>query len=718
MRLFFVILCFVLIVHIVSAHEGYAIISPENAHQLERVARLGRGYVGDIWYEDNHTLMISNARYSDETWQYNTRDMSAPPIFHPSPYMESLDYVDFYPVNDRQLDGIWHVEREGIRRTLSDEIVLEFSSDYGNREWYETDEYIIVWQGLDNRLESNCAGEQTLCRHRIIVFNTRTQTVFYEFYRDDIVSVQPVLDDTHLAIAHSQGTDFYHLSSNAIQYNFSLPATIRGYYLEYDYAISYDYYGYNLTLWNLRTRSAQLQLQYPEGEGISGFHLSEDGRFFAIATTLEQESSDWFDWDFSIKNIEIWDLQSASLLTTVQAFAPLFFVEFSDDGQYFGIFTQTYIYWNSPYDNAYFISLYETQTGREIARIDNNLGRSASDMAFSPDNRQFAISFRDGRIIRIDTLTGEVLSDTPRYGGYVHHIFFDKDHILSVTGDGYVDFWDMDTLAHVRRVEDCFLTGVTGNTGFCNDAWAWRDSLINSFIDMTTFQMMPIEDESLAEGQYFVAAISPDEQQAIITFTYETPPEVWDIESEELVASLDNGWVREVQYLADGTIIASRSHGTLWDAETFEIIAEIDIYAPYNAMGVYSEMGDWVAFPTIQGMEQTDAIDWETAGSVLIWRLSDWYNQSDPQPITEIDGHGYSMTEASPDGRLLLVGNTLIDMETFEAVHQFPVHGHGLEVEFSPDGRFIIVADGACLICGADESLHIGSASVWAIPND
>lgn len=85
------ICCISLIIIPISAQNTYTVITPENVQQLERVARLGRGYIRDIAFTDDHTLIIRNALYPDETWQYDTRRMDTPPLFTASDCAESFD---------------------------------------------------------------------------------------------------------------------------------------------------------------------------------------------------------------------------------------------------------------------------------------------------------------------------------------------------------------------------------------------------------------------------------------------------------------------------------------------------------------------------------------------------------------------------------------------------------------------------------------------------
>ena len=372
----------------------------------------------------------------------------------------------------------------------------------------------------------------------------------------------------------------------------------------------------------------------------------------------------------------------------------------------------------------HFVTVHELDSGREIARIDNNIRNSATDMAFSPDERLFATVFSDGRIVLVDTASGSILSETLPFPGEVWYVHTTDNLIITASRSGHSDLWDINTLAHVQRLPDCPIINLLLNTSQALCASFYNDFpglfIRPAWMDLETLERIPIQNNALADTYILHATFSPDGTQMITTTgNYNDSPLVWDVETEDLLATLDTGDfsepVRDVQYLAGGTVIGSRSQGLLWDAETFKIIAQVSADVPQNQLGVYSEAGDFAAFPVKAPDLRPE--NWNTDADpiperVVIWRLSDLLNNPDPQPVAQIDEAG-GIGAASPDGQLLMMGTHLIDMTTFEIVERIPVRGY--EVAFSPDGRYLITADGI-LIYSGENPPSPGSANIWAVP--
>lgn len=595
---FLLILSFLLIFNITQAQE-YDIITPENASQLERVARLGRDYIVDGWFEDDNTLVVSNYAcwsepYQHDIWQYDVRNMDSP-IFQPN-----------IPVS-----------------------------------------------------EDACDTEVN--RHQV-----------------------------------------------------------------FGYTVNIDQVNSRLTLWNEQRNTMQLELHYLEGEYIWSYQLSRDGRWLAVVTPTEyvEPGVPPYDPPFE-KNIGIWDTLTGKRVSIIEYFAPRLRMAFSEDGRYFAVASETLIFWNSPFDDVFFATLYETQTGRQIAQIDNNFPRSASALAFSPDSSFLAVIFIDGRIMLVDTVTGEIIADQHGYGGYITHVQFADEQIITTSGDGHTDWWDIQNLEHQRRDEDCMLIGINhdANIGFCKARSTFYEDRPATLKNLSSGEETQLAQEQLNDDWLLGAVFSPDGRYMLTTSGITgSAPLVWDLETNELATTLNNKnlyGTRNVSFLNDGEYIVANNHGTIWKTETFEIVAELPANNDLlNETGAYSESGDWVAFPVGERWAGSESHQPQEI-VIKVWRLSELYDDPDAGPIAEIAGLGYGVMTASPDGRLLALsggdGTVLVDMENFTEVHRYAAGG--LELKFSPDGQYLIHADGICLVCGADESLYIGFADVWAVPN-
>jgi WD40 repeat protein len=600
----FILICLAMVN---TAHaQEYDIITPENAHGLERVARLGRGYVMQAWFENDHALVVPAIQcYGEATsydaWRYDTRDLTIPP--------------------DIQFD---------------------------------------------------IPMSETVCA---------------------LLPEHP------------------------------------------GFVVDVDNDNHRLTMLDQKRNEMQLQIDYLPQEIIYGYHLSQDGRWLAVVTNNEFTSdSAMLPITHSMKNIGIWDTVSAERVSLIEYYAPQFIMAFSDDGNYFAITARTDVFFNPLRDisthsdpdkqDGFLTTLYETQTARPITQVDNNLPRSASALAFSPDSSILAVVFFDGRIVLVDTTSGEILHDQHGYAGYVERVQFYQNQIITTSSDGHADFWAMDTFIHQRRDDDCYLIGIDidDGMGFCrsqNDDWAHlpNTQAPASLLDLETQEHMLLDHSQLNDTWLASVVFSPDDRY-LLTISATFPSFVWDAQTYEQIAELNTYFMDDLIYVDDAPYIFANNDGVVWDAETFEEVVRLPVDADINTRSALSEDGDWLAIPSrvMHNDNRTTAPD---NFDLKIWRLSDLYDDFGTEPIVEIVGYGEAVLAASPDGRLLAVGLAnevvLVEMATFTEVHRFQARGR--EIQFSPDGRYLVVADGYPYCCGsADESLRIGYAEVWAVP--
>ncbi|MEL6308449.1 MAG: hypothetical protein AAFQ52_09930 [Chloroflexota bacterium] len=543
------ICCISLIIIPISAQNTYTVITPENVQQLERVARLGRGYIRDIAFTDDHTLIIRNALYPDETWQYDTRRMDTPPLFTASDCAESFDcYAGNRPYGEEEAPpSIWQVSPTGITQTLSDDMLVAFTGERYVNDTLVTPDYLIIRRTRNRDVEASgtCTDDETNCEHQILVFDTRARRIIAEWFSDDILRIRLVLDDTHLAVVSSQSSDFYHLGNRGVAYNFTLPVSLDNFYDDYDLAMASPFGLEQVTIWNLHTRTEQLSVSFLPDERIGWAVLSEDGRYLTLGTTVEQAPADAnLVIDYSQRNISVWDIQTGERIHLSEHFAPYFEITISPQGRFVAFFTQTPVFYNSPRDTAYFISLYDIASNTLITQIDNNLRNSASDMAFSADGSTLAISFWDGRVMLVDTATGDMLADTRAFPGYVDFINFTDGHIITGNLWGYSDWWDMDSLEHVRRDEGCPLVNINPvlNQGICHLYLDdFRNHVPASLTDLDTLATIPFENPELADNLYIHTAVRPDGQQMVTSSGFvDTLPIVWDAVNHTQLATLES----------------------------------------------------------------------------------------------------------------------------------------------------------------------------------
>lgn len=697
-----------------SVAQEYAVITPENANQLEYVGKLGRGYVTNIEFKNDETIEIGNV-FGDK-WQYAVNDMEIPPHFQPAkipPVKADYQRID-YPFH-LSSDGNWSVTHDGIRSIETNESVFEYEGFGSVREHVMASNYLIIWRtNYRTKSESRCSQDNS-CTNQVIIINMFTKQLYGEILSDNIVNIDIALNSTHVAIKYDDTTDFYSLfNPSQLEFAFTIPTQIKYINESGTHGIAQEWQDNHLYVWNLETRSQVFHITYQVGEYIWGYNLSSDGRYLAVISQVELDVEATNYSNYQDKNVGLWDIQTGQQLAIIPYYAPRSTLNFSDDGQYFVIYSQSDAFFLSD-KGIYFITLFETQTGRQITQIENGYSRPTSDVAFSPDGKHLAIAYYDGRIILLEMGTGKILADHQGYGGYFTHIHLHDGKVILSSEDNYSDWWNLHTIEHVDRTEDCQILGINSVSEqiTCLSYWLNESSRTPLRLQqLTTEETIFAKDERLSFDWLLNITFSSDGKQFVTQGNYESDqPHVWDATTLNFISTLESNYIydiRNFQYLSDGAFIGSQSHGVIWDAQTFEIVAEFPSIAGINSRGVYSEIGDWVAFPDIE------------ENNITIWRLSDLYTNLNPEPMNILSGYDdYEyILSASPNGQLLAITDnnltTLVEMETFSVVHQY--YASGLEVKFSPDGRYIIHTDGICLAYGADESLHIGSAQIWAVP--
>jgi len=447
-----------------------------------------------------------------------------------------------------------------------------------------------------------------------------------------------------------------------------------------------------VTVRDPRTNRIQLQISYLDGEEIYHHTLSSNGRYISIGTTVDLHmSSVAIQNDSGLRNIAVWDTLTGNQVAHFEVYSPMLQTEFSPDNKYLAWYSRSVM----GYGIAF--GLYDIINKQQLIIIENRYD-TPSSLSFSPDSRLLAVTHFDGRIVMIETKTGAIHADIHGYRGIIEHIHFDENNIITSLGD----WWDLDTFVHQQR-DSCNVSAIhpTESIVACGQIEARFET-----------QYQPTRILNLQTGQETEVPFSsvwfhPD-GQTLIAIDDNDNFLIWDVSKQTTLATIANGFryrfVRDITFLKGGRYFASRSHGTIWDTDTYKVAFEFPASADINSIGAYSESGDWVALPN------TDD------DSILIWRLSDILDRNSPAPIRILTGYDHAVISANPNGSLMIVttntGSQIYETSTFTVAQHY--NEAGLEVVFSPDGRFIIHAEGECLACG--ERASISPAQVWAVP--
>jgi WD40 repeat protein len=106
-----------------------------------------------------------------------------------------------------------------------------------------------------------------------------------------------------------------------------------------------------------------------------------------------------------------------------------------------------------------FVKIWDTHTGQAVLTLPLEPGMLAYAVAFSPDGKHLAVSFRGGSVNVLDATTGKKLFNLPGHTGSVLHMAYSHDgtRIATASVDGTARLWDAST-----GVEQFALTGHTG----------------------------------------------------------------------------------------------------------------------------------------------------------------------------------------------------------------------------------------------------------------
>ncbi|GEM_PF-2696829 len=486
------------------------------------------------------------------------------------------------------------------------------------------------------------------------------------------------------------------------------------------YVVNVDRDANTLTVRNPKTERVQLRINYHETESIYDYFSSSDGRYISVITTEKISEKNVGYIQNYMRNVAVWDTLTAQRIMLFQIFAPRIVIEFSNNSHYMALFTHTNIFYNSGGD--YIISLYNMDTKQKISEYDNGLYRDASSLSFSPDSTLLAITYWDGKITLINTINGAILADVDGYGGYAEYIHFEDGFVLVTKSDGYTDWYNMHTHELVERVENCPIIAMhpTKPLVLCNQFYSRRVDGMFDNIAPRVLNLVSGETIDLIYNQEPVGAITTgfytSDGDYLITGSTIAYGDLilWDIEKYIPVPTF-NYATRDtsctIQSLYDDQYLGASNQLLIWDVETYEIKVSLPYYN-----GLYSDAGDWAVFQTIDySRERRDT-------TTHVWRLSQLIDNPDTESylVIEDEEFNYLYISASIDGQLLFLAmddkTRVVVTEKFTIIYEYPQIGR---MTFSPDGRYLIYYSDICGPAGfSDESLHIGTAQVWAVPMD
>jgi WD40 repeat protein len=106
-----------------------------------------------------------------------------------------------------------------------------------------------------------------------------------------------------------------------------------------------------------------------------------------------------------------------------------------------------------------FIKIWDVVTGQAALTVSLEEGKLVYTVAFSPDGKRLAVSFRGGAVSVLDAASGQKLFDLTGHTGSVRHIAYSPDgtRIATASADGTARLWNA-----AMGVVQFALTGHTG----------------------------------------------------------------------------------------------------------------------------------------------------------------------------------------------------------------------------------------------------------------
>jgi len=545
------------------------------------------------------------------------------------------------------------------------------------------------------------------CTRLLVVWDLLTDSPRVTITAPAPGGVALVMDNTHLAARYDDRTDFYNLETGAIA--FTVPVSLTNFSPDGFSAVHRVDGAENTTaalaVWEFGLREEIMRLTFAPGERVGDVVFSDDGSRLAVSVQPPD-----FAPPVGSFTVDVWDVRNGTQMLTIDDVFYSQQVALSPDNRYALVYGSSF--WVGMLPN----NLYDLDRGGLRWTVPGQRYRGALDVAFRGDGGEVVIVYADGRLQRFDTATGDLLEEIRGYPGYAVNAHFTDDAILINNDEGETFAWDSRTFADAEIYEDCSLLAyhAASDTALCREGYIVNDTFFQTLA--TGERVSAVADKPDGEHLGIVsAAFHPDGETLAFTGTDGTVyrADVGNGEVTGLLSGEETQYPFGVQFTEDGRYLAAGGTGTVFDAQTWEIVAQPIVAGANHSNFVFSEAGDWFAFPA-------------TDGNIYIWR---WRDLLDGSPVsvdtalavlegTDDNFFGsYTTLADSPDGRLLVVAGseaTLIyEAETFTEIAR--IQDSGDLLRFSPDGRQVVLGTGYCYVCGADGSYQIGTARVYGV---
>lgn len=410
----------------------------------------------------------------------------------------------------------------------------------------------------------------------------------------------------------------------------------------------------------------------PIGDGL--FALSQDGQLAAVG--------------LSDATVQLWDIPAGHAmfdLTGVEAHA----LAFSPNGQRLAIGG-----WQESASGG-LVEVWDTQTGRRLAQLEQDRRWPLDDLAFSPDGRQLTAAGRNTQqkatLIRVwdvtNTAQAQMVGEFETAPG--SGLAFAPDGAAVLYGG---ELWDPHTGQRLARP----VAGVNGRISFSPDGATIAAAVAAKGQEKAYFPDLNVQVWDRASGQLRWEQPAPAVRSRTTTDQLAFSPggrwlvytagenlfRVWDAASGHLNGEViwDGQRILSLAASPDGRTIAWNDGN--YQLHLFDLAIQAALPAPATDISV-------VAFSPAGQLALCDRSE-----------LSIWNIEPQPQQILKLAGTQYPCDGLafSPDSRLLVAGNNGADVIVWDLAARKqlpPLKGHTssvVDVAFSRDGAFFVTA--------------------------
>ncbi|KAK3836270.1 MAG: hypothetical protein J3R72DRAFT_202615 [Linnemannia gamsii] len=251
--------------------------------------------------------------------------------------------------------------------------------------------------------------------------------------------------------------------------------------------------------------------------------------------------------------------------------------------------------------------------------------KSASCIASTLDDRQFAVGFEDGSINLWNRQTDTAGPVLEGHSSKVSLLVYSPCHrwIASVADDNTVRLWDLhDTQQHRVLVEA--EGGLVGEFRAVAFSPAGDQLTVGAacgtirLFDLPTAELLTCNNPP---GSYIISMVYSPNGQQIATGNENGCIHLWDLYSEEPIAILEahNGWVQCIAYSPCGQWIASGSDDKTVGIWYRQLSGEVESWSKIHSICSFSAWIESVAWNPVIPMELVTSCN---GGSVQVWRMT------------------------------------------------------------------------------------------------